>query len=940
MMQPLIVALKSVRILLWVTVIAAHTALGLHVSAEPGVMVQHQKSLAEDASGRPNVILILADDLGYGDLQCYGHPRFRTPHLDKMAADGVRFTQFNTPAPFCAPTRASLMTGKYPVRCGMPMNPAPDATPAINEIHLPEHQKTLAETLRSAGYATAIFGKWHLGHARTEWLPTHRGFDEYFGIPYSNDMRPVALYEGDQKVEEPVEQSMLTERLTQRALSFIDRNHQRPFFLYLAHAMPHKPLAVSSEWAGKSGAGLYGDVIGELDSSVGQIVSRLTELGIERNTLVIFTSDNGAWYGGSTGGLRGMKSRSYEGAYRVPCIVRWPGTIPPGQTVTQPAVTMDLHATILEATGIPRTSDQKTDGISLLPLMKNQARLPERVIFGQQRDEIATVRNSRWKLHVLAPNGVHAVTTDPTIWKDPRGPDGTTILAPREQHTPKDHPGVVTGADPKAMQLFDLQVDPSEQQDVAAKHPEIAASLKQDYDRFQVDWKSQLTSAGIPSSDDRDKISGQSEPSAKSPNVVIFLADDLGYGDLGCYGHPLIQTPHLDAFAAQGIRLTQCYSASAVCSPSRSAILTGRTPYRNGVFTWIPEGRDLYLRTSEITLPTILRNEGYATCHVGKWHLNSHFNQPSQPQPSDHGYDWWLATQNNAAPSHEFPENFVRNGKPVGKIDDYSAQFVVQEAISWLKNHRDPEKPFFLTVWTHEPHYPIRSAPRFRDMYPNVTDDVQKEHHANVTQLDDAFGVLMKTLDEMKLADDTFVMFTSDNGPEGDGVKTPGRGSTGGLRGRKRAVYEGGIRVPGVIRWPGRIRPGSESRQPVIGSDLFVTATSIAGGKLPSDRVIDGGDLRAILTDSPVERARPLYWRCVIAPEPLKTAMRIGDWKILSDEALTQFELYNLEKDPTESHDLRQSEPVRFEEMKNRLKSLNAEIEAEGPSWWKDYPAP
>ncbi len=421
------------------------------------------------------------------------------------------------------------------------------------------------------------------------------------------------------------------------------------------------------------------------------------------------------------------------------------------------------------------------------------------------------------------------------------------------------------------------------------------------------------------------------------PNIIVFLADDLGYGDLGCYGHPIIKTPNLNEFAKQGTRLTQCYAACAVCSPSRSAILTGRTPYRNGVFTWIPEGREIHLRTSEIALPKLLKAKGYSTCHVGKWHLNGHFNKPTQPQPNDHGYDWWLATQNNAGPSHERPKNFVRNGKEIGQVDDYSAPFVVKEAISWLKEQRDQTKPFMLSVWTHEPHYPIKSAPEFRAQYPDLTDDVQREHHANVTQLDHAFGLLMKALDELKLADNTFVIFTSDNGPEGDGIKSPGRGSTGGLRGRKRAVYEGGIRVPGLVRWPGHIKPGTTSDIPVIGSDIFVTGATIAGAELPKDRVLDGGNLLAAIENKPVERARPLYWRCTIAPEKFKTAMRIGDWKILSDEKLTMFELYNVQQDPQEKSELSATEPAKFASMKSELIKLNTEIEAEGPDWWKKY---
>src|SRR5688572_783447 len=193
-----------------------------------------------DEPRRPNVVVILADDLGFGDLGCYGHPRFKTPRLDRMAAEGARLTQFNTPMPFCAPTRAALLTGRYPFRCGLTANPTPDGPPRADELALPGGEVTLAQLLKGAGYATGMVGKWHLGHKRTEFLPTHRGFDEYLGIPYSNDMRPVRLIEGVETVEYPIVQATLTKRYTERALKFIESNKDRPFFLYFAHAMPHK----------------------------------------------------------------------------------------------------------------------------------------------------------------------------------------------------------------------------------------------------------------------------------------------------------------------------------------------------------------------------------------------------------------------------------------------------------------------------------------------------------------------------------------------------------------------------------------------------------------------------------------------------------------------------------------------------------------------------
>lgn len=344
----------------------------------------------------------------------------------------------------------------------------------------------------------------------------------------------------------------------------------------------------------------------------------------------------------------------------------------------------------------------------------------------------------------------------------------------------------------------------------------------------------------------------------------------------------------------------------------------------------------MHLRTSEITLPTLLRDNGYTTCHTGKWHLNGLFNDKAQPQPGDHGYDWWMATQNNAGPSHENPDNFVRNGQPVGRMEGYSAPLVAEEAITWLRDHRDPDKPFFLAVWTHEPHYPIKSDPKFKALYPNLEDDVQREHHANVTQMDAAFGKLMGALDELSLADNTFVWFTSDNGPEGDGIKSPGRGSSGGLRGRKRDLHEGGIRVAGLARWPGQIPAGSTSTTPVIGSDMFPTMLAVAGVTPPADRVIDGVNVLPVLTGDTesVSRPLPLFWRLHMAPNA-KIAMRVDDWKILADAELTTFELYNLGSDPREETDLSSSEPAQLEKLRTQLVAHNAAIDAEGPDWWR-----
>jgi iduronate 2-sulfatase len=415
---------------------------------------------------------------------------------------------------------------------------------------------------------------------------------------------------------------------------------------------------------------------------------------------------------------------------------------------------------------------------------------------------------------------------------------------------------------------------------------------------------------------------------AERPNVVLFLADDLGYGELGCYGNAAAITPNLDRFAAEGLKFTDCHSASSVCSPSRSSLLTGRTPFRNGVFTWIPEDSPIHLRTSEIALPKLLRAAGYDTCHVGKWHLNGMFNSPEQPQPDAHGYDWWLATQNNAAPSHAFPTNFVRNGEAIGKVDDYSAPFIAGEAVRWLEQKRDADKPFFLAVWTHEPHYPIASAERYQELHEAIADPRERTYRANVSQLDDAFGTVMKALDKLGVAENTLVFFTSDNGPEGAGNKGPGRGLAGPLRGRKRSMYEGGHRVPGIVRWPGKIEPGSTSDLPVIGSDFFPTVLAATGLEPPPGVTIDGANLLPALAGGAVERSVPLYWRW-----DGKVAWREGPWKIVVDESLEKPELYDLSADMAETTNLAAREPERLSAMLQRLAAYQAEVEAEGPTW-------
>ena len=416
----------------------------------------------------------------------------------------------------------------------------------------------------------------------------------------------------------------------------------------------------------------------------------------------------------------------------------------------------------------------------------------------------------------------------------------------------------------------------------------------------------------------------------ETTNFVVFLADDMGWGDSSTYGHELIKTPNLDKLASEGVKFTQCYSACGVCSPSRSAILTGRTPYRNGVYRHLSGNHEAHLRASEITYPKLLKQLGYQTCHVGKWHLNSkaQFNTEEFPQPGDHGYDYWMATHNNAEPSHENPDNFVRNGKAVGELTGYSAPLVAAEAIRWLTEVRDKSKPFALSIWVHEPHSPIATDQKFSELYEGHENS---KYMGNITQLDHALGKVMQALDDEGVTDNTLVIFTSDNGP----VARFG-GTTGGLRGGKRSDHEGGIRVPGIARWPGHITPGTVSDVPVIGSDIFATVLDIAGIPLPEDRTIDGVSMVPAFAGQPVERPIPLFWRTHVSPPDNRVAMRIGDWKLVGNDTLTEFQLYEIQKDWQEENDLSESMPEKTEEMKQRLLEVWEGIESEGPSqWWK-----
>lgn len=448
------------------------------------------------------------------------------------------------------------------------------------------------------------------------------------------------------------------------------------------------------------------------------------------------------------------------------------------------------------------------------------------------------------------------------------------------------------------------------------------------------------------------------------PNILVFLTDDLGYGDLGSYGHPVIRTPNLDALASEGIRFTDFYSAAPVCSPSRVGLLTGRSPNRAGVYDFIPGYRKqedlrhmVHLQEHEVTIPSLLKSAGYATCLSGKWHCTSRFNNEAQPQPDHFGFDHWFATHNNAAPSHQNPNNFVRNGEEVGEIEGYSAQIVVDEALNWLE-HKEDDRPFYLQVTFHEPHEPIASPQELVDKYlPIAENEAQAMYFANVENVDIAVGRLLDYLDQQGL-DNTLIVFTSDNGPE-----TLNRyqrawhsyGSPGNLKGMKLWTTEAGFRVPGIMHWKGKTA-GTTSDAVVSSLDLLPTFCELAGVELPKVN-LDGESVVSLFESGAFQRSKPLIWSFYNALNEHRVAMRDGDWKILArlrndttylpminnlyegnealvrESELVDFELYNLKNDISESKELSQINPEELKRMQALLNQEYAELLADSHIW-------
>lgn len=433
----------------------------------------------------PNIVLIFLDDMGYGDLSVTGALSYQTPNIDQMAAEGTRFTNFLTAQAVCTASRAALLTGCYPNRLGLSGALGPGAAIGLNP-----DEETIADLLKEKGYATAIFGKWHLGD-HPSLLPLAQGFDEYFGVPYSHDMwplhpnqakakyPPLKLIEGNQpirNVDNLADASHLTGEITERATAFIRKNKRKPFFLYVPHPLPHVPLAASANFKGKSNRGIFGDVMMEIDWSVGRILSELKRQGLDKNTIVIFTSDNGPWlnYGdhaGSSGGFREGKGTSFEGGQRVPCIIRWPGVVPGGRVSNKLLSTLDILPTVAALSGA-KLPQRKIDGVNFEKLLKgDDSQTPrEQFLYYYRKNNLEAVRQGNWKLVFAHPGRTYEGFAP--------GKDGK----PGELNENYSFPGA----------LYNLERDPGERYDVRGQFPEIVASLERTAEAARADLGDEL----------------------------------------------------------------------------------------------------------------------------------------------------------------------------------------------------------------------------------------------------------------------------------------------------------------------------------------------------------------------------------------------------------------------------------------------------------------
>lgn len=893
------------------TVIHCVFALGFLVYLEFLVYSLCSPSFASEPS--PNVVLIFADDLGYGDLGCYGATKVQTPNIDRLAKQGRRFTDAHSASAVCTPSRYGLLTGEYPVRKGI-WGPCNHNQPLLIDID----KLTIGKVFQNQGYSTAAVGKWHLGFGTgpTDWNkplrpgPLDVGFDYYFGVPKVNSGFPYVYVENDRivgwdpadplvfgkppfsktptfppaasqknpnqfsgavKAHEIYDDERTATLLVEKSVNWIEQNKQKPFFLYLPTTNIHHPFTPASRFKGTSQCGLYGDFIHELDWMVGELMKCLDNNGLTDNTLVIFTSDNGGMFnvGGQdafqdghrqNGDLLGFKFGAWEGGHRVPFIAKWPGKIPPDTTSNQVISSVDMLASFATLTGQTIAKDQLADSVNVLPAMLEEPTSPLRdhVLLAPFKPSHLSIRQGKW------------------LFIDAKGSGGFTGTKPGSHTFSGPAAAAYIGSvnsdltangkikkDAPPGQLYDLEADVRQTTNLYGEHPEVVAEL-----RALLKTYAPEKANTSPKRRGKKETRPASTANTKSnpPNIVVIFADDLGYGDLSCYAASGVDTPHLDAMAIDGFRSTDFFIPANVCSPSRAALLTGRYPMRCGLPVARNEGvakyKDYGFAPDEITIPELLQPAGYRSLMVGKWHLGM---EVEGSHPIDAGFDEHLGIPSNYTPSRGPTHNTLYRGKTIEQTnvacEDLTRRYT-DEVVRFID--RQKASPFFIYVSHHIVHLPLKPSDEF------IGTSKKGRYGDFVKELDHSTGRIMAAIRDADIDDNTLVVFTSDNGPTL-------HGSTGGLSGGKYCTMEGGHRVPGIFRWPHQIPAGQVSDATLTSMDLLPLFCELAGVEIPSDRKIDGKTILPILKSESSQS--PHEWLYYYNGTNLQ-AVRHGDWKL------------------------------------------------------------
>ena len=821
-----------------------------------------QPVVADSAMNRPNVLFIAVDDLNDWVGCLGGHPQAKTPNIDKLAGRGVLFEQAHCAAPLCSPSRTSIMMGLRPSTTGIYGN--------LNWFReMPQYQDwvTLPQYFRKHGYVAWGGGKlYHQAHGkfsdaaawdhvystRTGTLPPAQSERYKHGLRPKFESNPILARLIDWGPTDHAIEANPDWKTAEGAAQFLQRDHDKPFFLGCGIYLPHLPWYAPKKFfdmhpledielppykaddfddipaigrrmgerhikhireSGKWKEAVQGCLAADsfADACVGHVLDTLEKSRYRDNTIVVLWGDHGY----DVGEKKIAKSALWEQTTRTPLIIAAPGTMPTGTAANglickSPVSLVDLYPTLIDLCGLPE--NEQLDGRSFAPLVNDPS--------------------VDWPYPAIITHSPHWLGTNHAVRS-------------REFHYIHYSDG--------GEELYDVNADPLQRKNLADDPSYLST---------KAELKQSLPTTNAPHY--RGQVSTKSE-TKKRPNVVTLYADDLGYRDIGCYDGP-VKTPVLDQLAAGGVRFTDFHSGAATCSPSRATFLTGRQHCRTGVYSVLDERfHRMHLLESETTIAEMLKENGYATAHFGKWHLGMPVQNRENPTPADHGFDDWFAVVNGPGPSHKDPTNFLRNGKRVGTIKGYSCQIVVDEALTWLDQKRADNEPFFLNLWFNEPHDPIAAPDEIVSQYGGLNER-EAIYSGTIDNTDRAIGRLVAKLEKLGELNNTIIIYSSDNG-------SYLQERNGELRGKKGALFEGGHRVPGIFYWKDGIPGGRVEKEPAGVVDLLPTLCGLIGIDKPKGVHLDGSDLAPLLTRSgSFKRHQPLFW---IAGTNM--VMRVGD---------------------------------------------------------------